>query len=739
MNADSSEFIVFSDDAGESGSAPKSAGPAPWRILIVDDDEDVHNATEFALAGLDILERPIEFLHAYSSVEAIDLLMHEQDVAVILLDVVMETEDAGLAAVTTIRRDLGLLNAQIILRTGQPGYAPELDTIRRYDINDYRTKSELSRIKLYTALTASVRAYDQLRRMDADRHSLELVVDVGSRLLETSDAAKFADIVLDRAAAILGVPCKGFMCARMTDGASLISAVSGEFPAQRGGPLSELAKTHPDIAALVGQALTAGRSMINSSGHALVFPSQRNLPFVAFIEPVAQPTAVSRQLLDVFCGSVAVCSENVNLVSRLSDLAFTDSLTGLASRRAFAAELDRRLGAVARADTAIVLLDIDQFAEINDMFGHAYGDTLLRAIADRLREGLPTDVLIARLTGDTYALLGLPDQLEPNVWRPLLTKPFIIAGEERVVSISSALVYAKDAHGEANDLIKDATIVIKRVKGTGLGRHADYIPELSEQARERSRILHDLSLAFKRNELFLMFQPQVALADNRVIGLEALIRWRNDAGKLVPPDRFIPLAENSGLIVPLGYWVLTEALAALAELQRDGYTELRMAVNVSPPQLQQLDFLDRVDAALIHAGIAPQQLEIEVTEGISIIGADQVFERLDGIRSRGIAVAIDDFGTGYSSLSYLDRLIANRLKIDRSFVTPLDLPDLTLRIAETVISLGHQLKMQVLAEGVETAKQADILRQMGCEEAQGYFFARPMLLADLKDWLKAHP
>lgn len=746
MSADSSELVIFLDDPVTPDSSVRGAQmpmDAPvqqtWRVLIVDDDADVHHATEFALNGLQILDRPIHFLHAYSSIEAIDLLMHEADIAVILLDVVMEKEDAGLAAVSVIRRDLGLINTQIILRTGQPGYAPELETIRRYDINDYRTKSELSRTKLYTALTASVRAYDQLCCIERSRRALEHVVSASNALISGSLDNHFGPTVLARAMAIVGAVTDGLLCVRRQTSADqsgevIVSAASGYLADYQGRRLAEIDVANLSLA--VTKCLELRRTLIDSDAVTMFFPGRNRADFVAYIVLKPHAMYVDRQMVEVFCSNVAVCRENIELVKSLSEFAFVDSLTGLGSRRAFIRAIDERLVESARESIVIALLDVDQFAETNDMFGHPYGDRLLKAIAGRLQQGLEPNCSIARIAGDTFAVLGNPSQVRPETLRPLFLAPFEFDGEERMVSLTMAFVAADQTSGSGADLLKDGSIVIKRAKAAGLGRFATYSPQIGLETRERSQVLNDLSIAFKENQLFLVFQPQIALSDGHVVGVEALLRWQKPDGKFVPPDRFIPIAETSGLIVPIGQWVLTSALKAGKQMAAAGYPGIRMAVNVSTPQFRQPDFLERIDSALVESGLSAASLELEITESVAIMGVDHVAAQLAGLRERGIAVAIDDFGTGYSSLSYLDRLPADRLKIDRAFVWALDSEKPGARIVEMVIPLGRHLKMKVLAEGVENEQQAEILRNCGCDEAQGYLFARPMPFDDLMNWLR---
>lgn len=594
------DLLEFTD----AEPAELSAGDKldPWRILVVDDDPDVHESTAYGLRGLDIEGRGLHLLHAHSGADALSVLRHEPDVAVVLLDVVMETDNAGLATVTAIRGELGMSHIRIILRTGQPGQAPEIDTIRRYDINDYKTKSELTRTKLYTALTTSIRSYDQLRRLDV------------------------------------------------------------------------------------------------------------------------------------------LYATNLELVMRLQEFAFVDRLLGLPNRTAFVQHLDDACHNGTHAGQAIGLMDVDQFAETNDMFGHVYGDLLLAAIARRLADVHAGRGLLARVAGDTFALFGDATWVNPEVLRAAFEQPFEIEGVQRPVSICMGFMQcaASTPVGTLTtglDLLKNASIALKRAKELGQGRSAYYSVEVGVATRERTRLLHGLQKAFDRERLFVVYQPQVSLQTGLPIGVEALVRWRTEDGQFVSPEHFIPVAEQSGLIVAMGAWVLRTSLHAMGQLRAKGIGGIRVAVNVSSVQFAQAQFLAMVDEALRDTGMPPDCLELEITESVAVMGMVRVAALLREIKARGIAVAIDDFGTGFSSLSYLDQLPADRLKIDRAFVTSLDSGRLGARIAEMIVPLGHQLGMLVLAEGVETQAQATILRDLGCDEAQGYLYAKPMPIEDLLPWL----
>ena len=744
MSDPDDELVDFADEGaepplttGERSDAPDESAGRVWRVLVVDDDEDVHQATEFSLGALRILGRPLKFLHAYSSLEAIDILMEQKDVAVILLDVVMENPDAGLAAVGVIRRDLGLGNAQIILRTGQPGYAPEIETIRRYDINDYRTKSELTRTKLYTVVTAGIRIYDQLTRMAAARAGLEQAMLASTDLIAQEDRKGFLDSVLRHGASLLGVPLNVLLVsadARMPQ-AYRVTAASGASAPLLGRSLEALDGAARDG---IGTALAARRTIVDDKGITLFFPGRRAPDSAAFFPDVAAAPVPERHLLEVFCNVVAAAGENIALVGDLTRFAYVDPLTGLGTRRAFIQAIDKRIAAPeVRERTSICLIDIDQFAEINDALGHGYGDRLLLSIAERLRSAVDAECAIARIGGDTFGVAGDAEHVRAEILRPLFQLPVVIDGDERPISASLALVDASLTEGDGLSLLKDATIVLKRAKANGQGQVAHYSTALGAESRERNQMLYELRRGIHAGELFLVYQPQLDLASGRVVGVEALARWRNSRGEMVPPDRFIPIAEQSGLILQMGEHGLDVALRDVARVHQAGHVDVRVAVNVSAGQFRHRGMVDHISHALRERGLAPSCLELEITESVALMGMEFVVQQLTRLRELGLAIAIDDFGTGYSSLSYLDRLPVDRLKIDRAFVWALDTANGSARIAEMVVPLGHALGLKVLAEGVESEAQADRLRAMGCDEVQGYLYGRPMPIDDLLTWLAA--
>lgn len=713
-----------------------------WTLLVVDDDEDMHLATESALQGVEMLGRTPRFLHAHSARECLSILSKDSDIAVILLDVVMESEDAGLRLVAQIRTDMGLILPRIVLRTGQPGYAPELDAIRDYDINDYKTKGELTRSKLFTTVLAAIRAYDQLQRTEANRHGLEQIVKASSELLNQAGLNSLSSGIIRQLAALIGVEADGLLCAQAkldkdTDKDDhIVLAASGRLEAMMGRPLDEIDDAR--IVTGIKKCLELQANIFEDDHLVLHFSMHSIRSFAVFVDSSTIPDEVDRSLLQVFCNNVSMCAENIQLVNRLKDFAYFDRLVDLPNRTAFVQTVDQKLDGGETDGLCVVLADIDQFAEINNAFGHEYGDQLLKKMADRLKTHLGESCTIARLSGDAFGILGKQTELLPAKLRQIFAEPYKINELEHSVAASTGIVRLADSGPDGLSVLKDASIARKLAREKGINNDVYYYPYIGFQAKERTHLMQHLHGAFEHNRLFAAYQPQVDLQDGSLIGFEVLMRWRDDNGVFVAPDAFIPLAEKSGLIISMGTWILRSSLYTLAELKQAGWNNLRMAVNVSTVQFRTPDFVETVKKALLDTGVEPEWLELEITESVAMDGQHSVEDKLSQIRELGVEIAIDDFGTGFSSLSYLERLPLNRIKIDRSFVKSMDSEEGNgKRITDLVIKLGQSLGLRVIAEGVEHESQVAMLLELGCHEAQGYFYGKPMHIDDLRIWLKS--
>jgi EAL domain-containing protein (putative c-di-GMP-specific phosphodiesterase class I) len=359
-------------------------------------------------------------------------------------------------------------------------------------------------------------------------------------------------------------------------------------------------------------------------------------------------------------------------------------------------------------------------------------------VAARLEAGAGSAVRVARVANDTFAAVGPREALVPDDWARRMNMPFEVEGLGIGLSVSFGGVELDAGCRSGGEAIKMAYSALKRAKQAGHRSVAFYSHEVANELKERTRLLHGLRAAFEQQRLFLVYQPQVEAGSGRTIALEALMRWRTEDGRLVPPDRFIPVAEQSGLIKDLGAWAMRSAIAQAAALHAAGHA-LRLAVNVSMNQLLVPDFERMVGEALAAGGLPATALELEITESVAMQSPDVVLPKLAALKAMGVGVAIDDFGTGYSSLSSLEKLAPDRLKIDRSFITGLDAETGGGSIAAMIIELARSLGVKVVAEGVETARQRQRLQALGCHELQGYLFARPLAVADLPDWLARPP
>jgi diguanylate cyclase (GGDEF)-like protein len=425
-------------------------------------------------------------------------------------------------------------------------------------------------------------------------------------------------------------------------------------------------------------------------------------------------------------------------------LAHYDALTGLPNRLLFRDRLDQALAQAQRHEhrVAVMLLDFDRFKAINDTLGHSAGDALLCALGQRLAQCVRDGDTVARFGGDEFTVL-LPDlrhldnaALVAQKILDALQQPFTLSGHEVFITASIGLaLYPGDPDSEA--LIQHADTAMYKAKEDGGNGYRFYTAEMTSADLRRLSLETQLRKAVERDELVLHYQPQAELAGGRILGAEALLRWQHPEHGLLAPGEFIPLAEETGLIVPIGAWVLHAACAQNRAWQEAGLAALRVAVNVSGRQLHHGGLLENVYAALEGAHLDSQWLEIELTEGILMQDTQSTLRVLNELNATGVPISIDDFGTGYSSLSYLKRFPIDMLKIDPSFVRDLAADPDDAAIVKAVIALAHSLGLKAIAEGVETGEQLDFLRRHGCDAVQGYCLSRPLPAAAFADFLRA--
>ena len=425
--------------------------------------------------------------------------------------------------------------------------------------------------------------------------------------------------------------------------------------------------------------------------------------------------------------------------SRINYMSFHDPLTGLANRSLFYDRMHKSVSRAKRGNSsvAMLLIDLDRFKNINDSLGHDAGDTFLKLVAERLQYELRDTDTVARLGGDEFVVVLeniVKSQDVENVAQKLLyllAEPLDIQGHEISSTASIGISVFPNDGDTIDQLLKHADAAMYRAKAAGKNRYQFFIKAIGDSAVNYLLLENDLRRAIEQQELALYYQPQLDLTSGRIIGLEALVRWNHRDRGLVSPAHFIPLAEETGLIMPLGEWVLRHACQRFQHWLMNGLNFGKIGVNLSTRQFRELHFEQVVVRVLTESKLDPQYLELEITESSAMENAAQTIDMLNCLSAMGLSLAIDDFGTGYSSLSYLRKFPIHKLKIDRSFIKDIDTNIQDAAIAKSIIDLAHNMSLQVIAEGVERLSQARWLTDRGCDQAQGFYYSKPLSEQDL--------
>lgn len=508
----------------------------------------------------------------------------------------------------------------------------------------------------------------------------------------------------------------------------------------------------PDAAQVCLTALQAARDYGSSTGQRFELPSSTGTSWFELSisckdAPPGEPARFIVLSRDI--------TERMDSERQIRQLAFFDSLTGLPNRQSFVDRVEREVRRARQGGPGfgILFMDLDGFKDVNDTLGHSAGDQALKTVADRLREAVRSadlvcrpsevnsNVEIARLGGDEFTALIL------NIQQPeealvvaqrilmLMRQPFLLDDREVILTTSIGIALYGDDGNDAPTLLKHADAAMYLAKDSGRDNTQFYNASLTEITMRRMALEHDLRLAVEREQFSLVYQPVFNVAKGRICGVEALIRWNRPQHGWVPPLDFIPVAEQVGLIVPIGQWVLRTACHEAAGWLRDGL-DLRVAVNLSPLQFKDANLVQSVLTVLAQTGLPAHMLELEVTESTAMEDTAATMATLRSFKDSGVNIALDDFGTGYSSLSYLTRMPLSKLKIDQSFVAGLPDNRENLVIVRAILAMADNLNLSITAEGVETLEQANLLGNMGCDLLQGYYFSRPVVAAAVPALLK---
>jgi diguanylate cyclase (GGDEF)-like protein/PAS domain S-box-containing protein len=454
------------------------------------------------------------------------------------------------------------------------------------------------------------------------------------------------------------------------------------------------------------------------------------------------PIVVNGKVVGVY-GIAKDITERKDAEQRIRHMAFYDTLTNLPNRVLFEERLRMELSQMQKIERqlAVMFLDLDRFKFINDTLGHAVGDRLLQGVTQRLLSIVETCDTVSRISGDEFAII-LPDRAGAQEAGQLaqqilagFTQPLMVDGIELFTTASIGISVYPDDGTDSATLIKNADMAMYRAKELGRNNYQMYTLSMNAHSEERLSLESDLRKALDRDEFVVYYQPQINVHTGELIGVEALVRWNHPKRGMISPGDFIPLAEETGLIVPIGEWVLRTACAQVKAWKESGFPQLRVAVNLSARQFLREDLVEVVARALHDTELAPQYLDLEITESMTMHNVDRAIMILHGLKNLGVHISLDDFGTGYSSLSYLKHFPIHMLKIDQSFVRDITTDPDDAAIASSIIALAHTLNLHVIAEGVETEEQLAYLTGHGCHEMQGYLFSPPVPVAKFEDLL----
>lgn len=722
-----SEFVDFLAE----GSEPIAIVPRPaWTIAVIDDEPAVFHATQIALEGSLFEGRPIRILYAASAEEGRRLLQETPDIACILLDVVMETEHAGFDLVHDVREVQGNKAVRIILRTGQPGYAPPMEVIRRYDINDYKEKSELTQIRLWTAVACALRSYQQIITLDMNRRGLRMIIEASSDLMRRRGIDDFACGVVTQIAAHLHLAPDGLLCVSQSSPESdpIVVGAAGKFA----GSIDQPVSTIDDVQAVetIMRALTSREEVTGTDDMALFLTGDDWIGAI-YVKGRKEMPALDRELVQLYCRNVSLGFDNVRLFEAVSAAAFIDRVTGLPTRTKFEQTVESLINA--GEPFGILLTAIDRFADYAIQLGNQFGEALLRALSERLKEIEPRDQRLGRLFDDVFALAVTGDVLAHMMVLPdNIGRPLTIGERSLWISLSFGFADAETGVG-ARDLIHRAEMALFKARQTRIGGLTVYTPEIEETQNSRILLAHELRDALESEQIYLCYQPQVHIGSGRTIAVEALVRWRHPARGNISPTLFIPVAETTGLISDLGKWVARRACRDMRPLLTTGRVD-RVTINLSPVQLHNPDCLADLHAIVESEGLHPRFIEWEITES-AILDSETAIEQLRQASRLGYKIALDDFGTGHSSLSMLRSMPLDVVKIDRSFLREVASDDRARALLQSIAAICRELGLETIAEGVETEDQLKAVREARIGNVQGFLYSRPHEPADLGRWL----
>ena len=710
-----------------------------WKILSVEDDISYQSALVNGLKTLDYGNKKVEFLTANSAQEAGSLLAQNPDIGMILLDVVMETDDAGLRLVQSIREGIGNQLVRIVLLTGQPGMMPLDDLMSTYDIDDYWNKSELTQDHLQTIVLSNLRTWEHLSVIQKARHGMQLLIESSQRISSKYDLKSYTQAILHEVVKLFdfekgGIVCMAHQHEDVPDKA-LVFAAAGEFQSWANQYIGSIEVDEYTLQ-MLKKSFSTEKHVFGSPISVLYFSGedidQRDYAVLVKHHSALQDYQI--EMLKVFCENVSLGFKNVALHGRLAELAYYDTITGLHNKNWLLRQL-AGLSAIERKNSKLLMLFVEDMSYSEVMFGVQFGRSLMKHLHAHLKACFVRSVDIALYERDTLILLVYDRQdytredLE-HVLHPRLQ----IDDSLHVIDLMGSLVKLSDVEDKTPAQIlgvAKSTLEYAKHDNVDFGVFSQSQLQLHQQ---RYTLLKALREAIPTDKLFIHLQPKIRLQDDQVIGYEVLARWQHKDGSMIPPDQFIKMAETSGLIDRLDRRITRLACRAAKALESNGIVNVSLSVNVSGAEISRPDYVDNFLDLLREEQVEPSKIDIEVTETQLMNERKAIMEHLKRFKALAIRVSIDDFGAGYSSLAYLSTLNTEVLKIDRQFIARMLDTKEDLQVVKMIIDLGHTLNMEVLAEGIETKEQYEQLKSLGCDTGQGYYMAKPMQLDEVLTW-----
>ena len=738
------ELFEFSAEEETAGPFQKN-----WVVLSVEDNQPYQDVLESVLQEVVFEGRKIEILRASSAASAATILSKRQDISVILLDIVMETDDAGFYLIDTIRNVIGDELIRIVVLTGQPGVKPHDNAINEYNISEYWNKTDLSADKLKSVVVSNLRTWQLSQELKIARRGLQMIVDASRSLTARQDTSEFAHTVLEEIARVINVPnTGGIVCIVKTGIESLqlapIVAASSHFRELIDARLESVFSLYNDdrqqrVEKAVFEAWQTQQHIFESDFTLLFFDTNEH-DDKQYIMLVDSPHALDSNhlnLLQAFAENISSGFINQALMNKLSQLAYLDTPTGIHNFNWLARELGQQ-STYHLNNSSLVLFRLLNYDTAEMMAGHDYANKMFKAFSLFIKEQLPQHYLLAVWDRETIALVFTLDN-KPSEEKLKAIRNTTMEMDELDIQLQFQIgtMDFKDTQSlSLAEVLVLANTALGKARSSGIDVYNfDYA--LIQRLANRMRILTALKKALTTKEaFFLVLQPKVNLATGKPVGFEALLRWRMEDNTLCPPSEFIPIAEASGLSLEISEMVLAKTIEVIQCLQAEGYS-LPVSFNLANSDVVSPIIFNEINRCINEHDIDASLLDIEVTETQATEDYTVINPLLRSFINKGVGVSIDDFGTGYSSLSQLADLAATTIKLDQKFVNDLTAEncDKALHIVQMIARLAERFAFKLIAEGVETEEQRQLLMDNGYQHAQGYYFAKPMPVEELLNWL----